>query len=120
MKKIRITLLDVLFSRVVRLKADYICEVCGQKKSVLHCSHFIGRRYRNTRWLEDNACCVCYSCHNYLDEHPRIHSEFFKKRIGSDRIEQLEILAHSGVKVDLDEIKEQLQGKLRIYSMKEE
>ena len=112
---IKLTPLDVLFSKLIRVKSDYTCEYCGNKphKQGLHCSHFIGRRYRNTRWLEDNACCLCFACHNYMHDFPSVHKDFFVKRLGSDRVEQLEIIALSGNKPDLEEIGANLKNKLK-------
>jgi len=49
-----------------------------------------------------------------MHEFPGDHTDFFIKRLGPDRVEQLGILARSGNKVDLDAIKKELQGKLRI------
>ena len=115
-KTIKLYPLDLLFSKLVRINADYTCEYCGNKsvnKQGLHCSHFIGRRYRNTRWLERNCACLCFACHNLMHDFPAIHKAFFVKRIGSEGVERMENLARSGVKVDLELIKQELAEKLR-------
>ena len=115
-KAIKLLPLDLLFSKLVRMRADYTCEYCGKKsvhKQGLHCSHFIGRRYRRTRWLEENCACLCFSCHNLMHDFPAIHKSFFVKRIGSEEVERLENLARSGNKLDLDLIKQGLTEKLR-------
>ena len=108
--------LDILFSRYIRPKAGGKCEFCGKQGDPrgMHTSHFIGRRYRNTRWLEDNVACLCFGCHNLMHDFPTIHREFFVKRIGSDRVEQLEILARTIKKVDKDKIKSELKAKLKL------
>ena len=117
-KPIKLLPLDILFSKLTRAKANYICEYCGNKpksRQGLHCSHFIGRRYRSTRWLEENASCLCFSCHNYMHDFPSIHTEFFVKRLGSDRLERMEILARSGNKPDLEAIEANLKDKLKFF-----
>ena len=113
-KSIKLFPLDILFSKYIRAKADFTCEYCGIKPNPkgLHCSHFIGRRYRNTRWLEDNVACLCFGCHNLMHDFPSIHRDYFTKRLGSDRLEEMEILARSGSKVDLGEIKDTLGRKI--------
>ncbi len=121
-KKVNIKLypLDILFSKYIRAKANYTCEYCGKKPASkgLHCSHFIGRRYRDTRWEEDNACSACFACHNYFHDFPSAHRDFFIKRLGTERLEQLEILARSSNKPDLEEIKKKLQEKIKLLEVK--
>ena len=115
-KAIKLLPLDIVFSKLVRMRVDYTCEYCGKKsvnKQGLHCSHFIGRRYRNTRWLEGNCACLCFSCHNLMHDFPAIHKSFFLQRIGSEGVERLENLARSGNKPDLEAIKNALTEKLR-------
>ena len=119
-KVIKLYPLDIMFSKYIRAMSEFTCEYCGAKPKNpqgLHCSHFIGRRYRNTRWLEDNVACLCFGCHNLMHDFPAIHKEFFVKRLGSDAIEKLEILARSGVKPDLELIKEKLAKKLKAVGL---
>ncbi len=104
--------LDILFSKVIRLKARK-CQMCGRTDRQLNCAHYIGRRYRATRWEEDNAACLCVSCHWEVDEFSAIKESFFKKKIGSDRMEELQIQARSFVKPDKIKIKEELKKKLK-------
>jgi len=115
-RTIKLNPLDILFSRYIRAKAGYTCEFCGRKpanRQGLHCSHFIGRRYQNTRFLETNCACLCFTCHNYMHDFPSVHREFFIKRIGSDKLEQLEIIARTKSFVDRDAIAKDLKEKLK-------
>ncbi len=116
-KQIKLYPLDIMFSRYVRIKAEYKCEYCGKQydshSKGLHCSHFISRRYRNTRFDERNVSVVCYGCHHLFHDFPSLHRDFFVKRIGTDGIEQLEILARSGNKVDLTDVKANLEKKIK-------
>jgi len=109
----RIKALDKMFSQYIRWRAGHKCEYCGKSPQRLDCHHGVThRRYLNTRFEHDNAICVCVGCHWFLHDFPRINMEFFTKRIGSDRIEQLEILARSGQKADLDVAEQDLKKKL--------
>ena len=103
--------LDKMFSDYIR-RIGY-CEFCGSKDKQLHCHHgIVHRRYMNTRYLPENVACVCAGCHRYLGEFSKVNTEFFTKRVGSDRYEQIEILARSGGKVDLEAIEIELKNKL--------
>lgn len=86
---IKISTIDSWFSRYIRLSAENKCEFCGKDTGKLDCSHFFGRRVRAVRHDPDNACCACFGCHQYLDEHPNVHVDFFRKRLGSERFEAL-------------------------------
>jgi len=116
--KIKVDPLDVLFSQVVRARANYTCEYCGQQPKArgMHCSHFHSRRKKSVRWNLDNAACLCMGCHTYLDGNPYVHTEWFKKRLGSVKFEQLNIRAEMLVKATPQfkaEIKAYLHEQLR-------
>lgn len=114
--KIKIDPLDKLFSEFIRRRAVLSggCEYCGKgaRWQDLQCSHFIGRRKRATRYDPDNACGACFGCHLYLGEHPYEHTEFFKKRLGSDKLEQLVIKGNTPTKIDKNAVKENLKTLL--------
>ena len=115
--KIKIDALDVLFSKLVRLLADGVCEYCGKSSRRLECSHFHGRRKRSVRWDTDNACALDFSCHHYLQENPYQHTEFFRKRLGSKKFEELNIRAEMLVKwtkQGKDELKADLKEKINL------
>jgi len=95
--KIKLNPLDILFSKYIRLRAGGKCEYCGEAKA-LQCSHFHGRRKQSTRYDLDNAAGLCFSCHQHLSENPYEHTEFFKKRLGSERFDCLNIRANTVVK----------------------
>ncbi len=109
--KIKITPLDALFSRYIRLKADGVCEYCGLTKR-LECSHFHGRRKAITRYDEENVAALCLSCHQYLGEHPNLHDAWFRKRLGSERYEMLNIRAQKIEPVDKEALKLELKEKI--------
>jgi len=78
--------LDVVFSNLVRERANYICEVCGNnyryRTQGLHCSHLWGRRNRSTRWHPENAAAKCFGCHKKLSERPVEFGEWIEKHLG--------------------------------------
>ncbi len=103
--------LDILFSRWIRRGKK--CEMCGRTDKQLHCAHYIGRRYRAVRWELDNAACLCVSCHWEVDEFSAIKESFFRKKIGSDRMEELQIQARSFIKPNKELIKKELKSRLK-------
>jgi len=116
--KIKLTKLDILFSRYIRLKADNHCEYCGEYKKRLQTSHFHGRRKRVVRWDEDNVAALCFSCHLYLGENPQTHTEWFIQRLGSERFERLNIRANqviytSTYKQDIEALTAKYKGKIK-------
>lgn len=72
---IKTTSADAWFSKCVRERADWTCQLCGKKYEYksqgLHCSHFVGRGNYSVRFHELNAFAHCFGCHS---------------RIGSDHI----------------------------------
>ncbi len=98
--KIRRDKLDTLFSEFIRRRAVARiggCEYCGKGKrwQDMDCSHFHGRRKLSTRYDPDNCAGLCRPCHFFLGEHPNKHADWFEKRLGSDRYEQLNIRAET-------------------------
>ncbi len=91
--------LDTMFSLHVRHIAGNVCEYCG-KSGRMECHHgVVHRRYMNTRFEIDNCACLCGGCHRYLGDFSNINTEFFKKKIGTKRYEELEIIARSQEKM---------------------
>jgi len=115
--KIRLDKNDRLFSHEIKLLAGGKCEYCGKEGN--QCSHFHSRRKFSTRYDTDNACWACFSCHKYFEEHPNIHSEFFEKRLGSKKYEELNIRAMAIVKrtrLNEEAINQNLKMRIRILS----
>jgi len=112
--RIKIKPLDVLFSKYIRLRARGVCERCGKEVGFkrLQTSHFHGRRKRTVRWHEDNAAALCFSCHQHFTENPLEHTEWFKKRLGEQGFELLNIQAQSIYKVDIESTTLYLKQKI--------
>lgn len=79
---------DKVFSDLVRIRANWTCEMCGRHypdsstRSGLHCSHHFGRRHQSVRYDPDNAASLCFACHNKVAEDPDLHRRFFIERLG--------------------------------------
>lgn len=54
--------LEKLFSKTVKARAGWRCEVCGSTGN-LEAHHLIKRRIRLTRFDPANGICLCHACH---------------------------------------------------------
>ena len=111
---------DAIFSLLIRERAGWKCERCGKRFSRedgqgLHCSHFISRRHRSTRWHPDNAAAHCFTCHQYLGEHPLEFAEWIRKHLGAGyRTAELRALSQVVAKFskkDLESIYKHMKGQ---------
>lgn len=106
MKKSEIKKLDTVWSKKVKEKANYKCEVCGTTRALNAC-HIIGRRHRGTRWgcwmvnektgekyydLCGFSGCVAH--HMAYDEHAPIERYIREKVIGTERYNIISQIAH--------------------------
>lgn len=104
--KIKITKLDALFSKYVRLLSGGYCKRCGKwlGYAKLHNAHFHSRRKHSVRWDVDNTAPLCYGCHSYVDGNPLKKIEFFLEILGQDRFNKLNERAENLTKVDRDKL----------------
>ena len=58
---------DRIWSKIVRAKANYKCELCGVTKNnmTLNAHHIVGRRHLSTRHYIPNGICLCIVCHRF-------------------------------------------------------
>lgn len=88
MQKIKLNKLDIVFSQLVRERANWTCERCGRyfpeySRRGIHCSHFYGRRAKSVRWHPLNAAAHCAGCHKYLESNPIEFQEWIQNHLGS-------------------------------------
>lgn len=102
MSGIKRTKLDIIYSTLVRERAEWSCEFpgCGKlfpegETAGLDCSHIEGRRARATRWYPDNAMAMCKFHHRYLGENPLFHADLVRKNLGDQKYIELKRRAHS-------------------------
>lgn len=83
--------LDVLFSKIIRLRAKGYCEIGGEWigfERLMAC-HNWGRRKKSVRWDFDNACSGCLCHHQLIDKDKKAKTELFIKYLGEDKFIRL-------------------------------
>lgn len=106
MSGIKITAADRYFSLCIRERADNTCEKCEETQKKLECSHFHSRRHRGLRFDPNNACCLCFECHQFLGGDPPEHVRFFTNLMGEGMIEILRDKKNGIYKLAKGELKE--------------
>ena len=116
--KIRVNKLDAVFSKLIRLRDGYTCQVCKRYYTDgfgLQCSHFYSRRHQATRYDPDNACAKCFACHQRLGSNPLEFTEWVRDYLGEGRYEMLKE-RHSRIvkrsKKEQDELYQHLKAQL--------
>jgi hypothetical protein len=89
---------DGYFSKLIRERADWRCEICGQKfteetRGGLHCSHHVSRVKLSVRWSPLNASAHCASCHKTMGDSPLLHAEWIMAHLGAKSYARLKIQA---------------------------
>lgn len=75
--------LAVKWSKIVKEKDDYICQVCGKYGIPLHSHHLYSwNLFVNKRYDVSNGVCICQNCHNLF------HLCFGKGNNTKDQFEQ--------------------------------
>ena len=96
---------DALFSDLVRIRS-LACERCGieypdfpdVRDRSFHCSHYIGRIWKATRYHPDNAFALCAACHKEVGDDPGAHYKFAFEKLGEERYEALRVRKHTQIK----------------------
>lgn len=106
--KIKLRKADVLFSKYIRNKANWKCEVPTCQKNYrdnpqgLHCSHYWGRGRENTRFDPENCIALCFYHHRlwgHGDERDS-YTEYMVRRLGKQAFDKLKIRAYQYRKKD--------------------
>jgi 5-methylcytosine-specific restriction endonuclease McrA len=115
MKPNQVKILDKLFSKVIRLRANGFCPKCKtyHKVDEIVPAHFYSRTLKSTRWDEDNVQGVCPSCHDLFHKYESIYTEFIYERLGEERFKALVVKARIPAKMDYTTIKTQLQNRIK-------
>jgi len=110
MPQVKIKACDMWFSKCIRERANWKCEVCGKKylqgTMGLHCSHFYSRRHRSTRWHGDNAAAMCFGCHQRMGGEPIRFAEWVREHLGDGLYGLLKEKHNEIVKIPKSEEKE--------------
>lgn len=125
---IKRTKYDILFSFLVRERADWLCEYC-QKDFIahhhgLHCSHIFGRSNQSIRTHPDNAMAMCSYCHEHLDKNPLLFADFVQSKYSEHKYARLVMRASTKTKYtkwDKEIIhKHYLKEKKRILALRKQ
>ena len=111
--------LDRVFSLYIRLRdampSGFVrCISCGKIKRFedVDCGHYFSRTHMATRCDEDNCNAECRSCNRMSADHLIGYRKNLVAKIGLNRIDRLDVLAHSQ-KHWLDS---ELEEKIRYYT----
>lgn len=87
-----------LHSLIVRERANYVCENCGntREESQIQCAHIISRNYGATRTDERNAFALCAKCHWRFGKWPIEFARFVFDKIGEEEYDRLAAKAEAG------------------------
>ena len=109
----------ILWSKCVRTRDGFKCQLDGTTDGVMHAHHFIGRRKAQTKYLLENGICLCFVCHNEVHDDSDTNGDLFTKAVGSERKEELRVLARIiGRKLNKEAIHASLLEKLKILEGK--
>jgi len=95
----KISKFDAVFSKLVRERANWTCEVCntyypeGNRRGI-ECSHFFTRSRQGTRLHPQNAACHCTKCHFNFGGNPIEFSRWIKDHLGEQLAYDIEQLSH--------------------------
>ena len=94
--------LDKVFSAYIRLRdampnGCFRCISCGQIKRFEQgdCGHYHSRIHMATRWEPDNCHMECRACNRASADHLIGYRRNLIEKIGLDRVNRLEMMAHS-------------------------
>lgn len=100
--KVKRKKLDIVFSNLVRERANYICQACctnkRNEKATLDCAHIMSRRSLSLRYHPNNAVALCRSCHMFYTEHPFDWNDWCQDQLGGDFIAELRLVSNQTVK----------------------
>tara|TARA_R110000803_G_scaffold76454_1_gene141073 strand:+ start:12848 stop:13231 length:384 start_codon:yes stop_codon:yes gene_type:complete len=116
--------LDIIWSKLVKLRAGMKCEIENCKhKPTLNSHHVFSRKNSSTRWDLNNGLCLCIGHHTMSSKfsahgNPIAFTYWLEEYKGSDWIDALSFKAHSTKKWSKHEKEElliELQNELKIY-----
>jgi len=82
--------LDTLWSKLVKIRARFKCEVCKRKDSQLNSHHIVGRTNRSLRWDLRNGVCLCVGHHKFLTQSAHEDPEWFRNWLMENRGEDFD------------------------------
>ena len=110
---------DRLWATIVKVKDKQACIYCGKKEN-LNSHHAIHKsKSKNLRWNIDNGITLCYACHIHGIHNGDIRiAKKIIDYVGSEKYNELEILAKILFKADMKVVIEKLKAVAKIeYDM---
>ena len=97
-----------VFNQYIRLRDQGLnCISCGKPPLKKNCGHYYSQGgHSNVRFDEDNCHLQCEHCNTYLSGNLLNYQIGIQKRIGSDRLIDLQTRAHITKKWSVEELKE--------------
>lgn len=84
---------DATVSDLVREFHGKVCQRCGRDGSNgewrIDCAHIFGRRNQSVRYDVDNLMCLCFTCHQLVDQDHEEKRRLAIKILGDTRYEWL-------------------------------
>lgn len=119
--RIKVSALDRLFSRYIRMRDRWMCQRCGRKfvppdTQGLDCSHYWSRRAKSTRFDEANCDALCMGCHTWFGQHREGVSGYAAwkiRRMGDRAFALLQLRYNHPKKPDLKLIKIYLTKRIK-------
>lgn len=89
--RIRMTTLDQMWAKAVKLRAGGKCERCGAvpKPHGLHAAHVFTRSHYLTRWDSAGGVALCYGCHSWGHKRPQLFLNWAKEKLGDEQFTRL-------------------------------
>lgn len=99
---------QTIFNKYIRLRDMGLnCISCGQPPKKKNCGHFYSQGgHSNVRFDEDNCHLQCEHCNTYLSGNLLNYQIGIQKRIGADRLIELQARAHLTKKWTIEELKD--------------
>jgi hypothetical protein len=99
---------QTIFNKYIRLRDMGLnCISCGQPPKKRNCGHFYSQGgHSNVRFDEDNCHLQCEHCNTYLSGNLLNYQIGIQKRIGAQKLIELQERAHVTKKWTIEELKE--------------
>lgn len=106
--KVKIRQADKLFSKYIRRRAGWRCEVCqrlcrldGEILWKLEASHYHSRKKESTRFDPENVVSLCFQCHMRMGGHgSQEYDGFMERKLGTRALALLNLRANTYKKRD--------------------
>ena len=117
-----IKVLQAVFNTYIRVRdKDELCVSCdcNMQNRKGDASHFYPTTYQGLRFNEDNVHLSCVTCNQFKHGNIQEYRPRLIKRIGQERVNQLDNLRHSKMDLKIEDIKELInEYKFKLKNLK--